>query len=316
MPINIQSGLPAYHTLEAENIFVMANERAVSQDIRPLKILILNIMPTKIETETQILRLLGNSPIQVDIELMHTASHTSKNVPQEHLTTFYKTFDELKDNYYDGMIITGAPVEKMAFEDVDYWQEMTQIMEWSKHHVYSTMHICWGAQAGLYYHFGVPKYTLDEKISGIFRHRVLDAFHPLMRGFDDKIMMPHSRYTGVHRSEIRKHEELEILASSNIAGVAIVANKNGRQFFILGHPEYDRNTLAAEYFRDVKKGIKPEVPYNYFPGNDPAALPPLTWRSCATLLFTNWLNYFVYQQTPYNLNEIEDLENTQFPKNN
>lgn len=310
MPINIQSELPAYQILESENIFVMSNERAVSQDIRPLKILILNIMPTKIETETQLLRLLGNSPIQVNIELMHTASYTSKNTSQEHLTTFYKTFEELKDNYYDGMIITGAPVEKMEFEDVNYWEEMTRIMEWSKRHVYSTLHLCWGAQAGLYYHFGVPKYTLDGKISGIFRHRVLNVFHPLMRGFDDKIMMPHSRYTGVHRSEIRRHSELEILASSNIAGAAVVANKNGRQFFILGHPEYDRNTLASEYFRDLKKGIHPEVPYNYFPGNDPAALPPLTWRSYSTLLFANWLNYYVYQQTPYNLSEMEQMENS------
>lgn len=305
MPIRIQSELPAFHTLESENIFVMTHERAMSQDIRPLKIIILNLMPTKIETETQILRLLGNSPLQVDIELLQMATHVSKNTPQEHLTAFYKTFDEVKDQYFDGMIITGAPVEKLPFEEVDYWDELCKIMEWSKHNVYSTFHICWGAQAGLYYHYSIPKYDLDEKLSGVYIHRVHDIFHPLMRGFDDKILMPHSRYTGVHRSEIRKHDDLVILASSNIAGVAIVANKNGRQFFILGHAEYDRNTLANEYFRDRNKGLKPQLPYNYFPGNDHAALPMLTWRSYATILYSNWLNYYVYQQTPYNLSDIK-----------
>ncbi len=308
VPINIQSELPAIKTLEAENIFIMSNERAVRQDIRPLKIIILNLMPTKIETETQLLRLLGNTPLQVDIELLKAATHVSKNVPMDHLTTFYKTFDEIKENRYDGMIITGAPVELMDFEEVDYWPELCEIMEWSKHNVYSTFHICWGAQAGLYYHYGVPKYQLDEKLSGIYIHRVMNVFHPLMRGFDDKILLPHSRYTGNHRSDIRRHEELEILASSNIAGAAIIANKNGRQFFVLGHAEYDRNTLANEYFRDCNKGIHPALPYNYFPGNDPRALPSLTWRSYATILYSNWLNYYVYQQTPYDLSDIHGFD--------
>lgn len=310
MPIKIKSQLPAYKTLEAENIFIMTDERAMSQDIRPLKILILNLMPNKIETETQLLRLLGNSPLQVDIELLQMATHVSKNknTPADHLTAFYQTFDQVKDNRYDGMIITGAPVEQMEFEEVDYWQELCSIMEWSKTNVYSTFHICWGAQAGLYYHYGVPKFELDEKLSGVYVHRVMNAFHPLMRGFDDKILLPHSRYTGNHRSDIREHSELEILASSNIAGVAIVANKNGRQFFITGHAEYDRNTLANEYFRDRNKGIEPPLPYNYFPGNDPRALPNLTWRSYATILYSNWLNYYVYQQTPYNISDIKGFD--------
>ncbi|MGN0469825.1 MAG: homoserine O-succinyltransferase [Acutalibacteraceae bacterium] len=308
MPIRIQSELPAFKTLESENIFVMTPERAMSQDIRPLKIIILNLMPTKIATETQLLRLLGNSPLQVDVELLQTVTHVSKNTPQEHLTSFYKTFDEVKDQFFDGMIITGAPVELMPYEDVDYWNELCEIMEWSTHNVYSTLHICWGAQAGLYYHYGIPKYDLDEKLSGVYVHRIHDVFHPLMRGFDDKILMPHSRYTGVHRSEIRKHDDLLILASSNIAGVAIVANKNGRQFFVMGHAEYDRNTLANEYFRDRNKGLKPQLPYNYFPGNDPASIPMLTWRSYATILYSNWLNYYVYQQTPYNLSDIKSFK--------
>ncbi|MDD6488841.1 MAG: homoserine O-succinyltransferase [Clostridia bacterium] len=308
MPIRIQSELPAFKTLESENIFVMTPERAMSQDIRPLKIIILNLMPTKIATETQLLRLLGNSPLQVDVELLQTVTHVSKNTPQEHLTTFYKTFDEVKDQFFDGMIITGAPVELMPYEEVDYWDELCEIMEWSTHNVYSTLHICWGAQAGLYYHYGIPKYNLDEKLSGVYVHRIHDVFHPLMRGFDDKILMPHSRYTGVHRSEIRKHDDLLILASSNIAGVAIVANKNGRQFFVMGHAEYDRNTLANEYFRDRNKGLKPQLPYNYFPGNDPASIPMLTWRSYATILYSNWLNYYVYQQTPYNLSDIKSFK--------
>lgn len=308
MPIKIQSGLPAFKTLESENIFVMSNERAVSQQIRPLRIVILNLMPTKIETETQLLRLLGNTPLQVDIELLQTATHISKNTSYDHLSTFYKTFDQIREEYFDGMIITGAPVEHMNFEDVDYWEEVCQIMEWSKKNVYSTFHICWGAQAGMYYHYGIPKYDLPEKLSGIYVHRIMNIFHPLMRGFDDKILIPHSRYTGVHRSEIRKHEELEILASSNIAGVAIVANKNGRQIFVLGHAEYDRTTLANEYLRDCNKGLKPQLPYNYFPGNDPRALPSLTWRSYATILYSNWLNYYVYQQTPYNLSDLKNID--------
>ena len=305
MPIKIQNQLPALKVLESENVFVMTNDRAMTQDIRPLKILILNLMPTKVETETQLLRLLGNSPLQVDIELLQAATHVSKNTSQSHLNTFYKTFDQVKGERYDGMIITGAPVELLPFEEVDYWDELCQIMEWSKNNVYSTLHICWGAQAGLYYHYGIPKYLLDEKLSGVFRHRILDIYHPLMRGFDDRFLIPHSRNTEVRRDDIEQHEELVILATSRIAGVSIVANKNGRQFFVTGHAEYDRNTLASEYFRDVHKGLRPHVPMNYFPGDDPNTLPPLTWRSHANLLFTNWLNYYVYQQTPYDLKEIK-----------
>ena len=308
MPIKIQDGLPALKTLESENIFVMTNQRAVTQDIRPLKILIVNLMPTKIETETQLLRLLGNSPLQVDIELLQMATHISKNVSSEHLTAFYKTFDEVKHQYYDGMIITGAPVELLEYEEVDYWDELCQVMDWSKKNVYSTMHICWGAQAAMYHHYGIQKYTLPEKLSCVYLHNIKDIYHPLMRGFDDNILMPHSRYTGVHRADIQKHDELEILASSNIAGTSIVAHKNGRQFFVFGHAEYDRNTLYNEYFRDVNKGLHPNVPYNYFPGNDPRALPRLTWRSYATILYSNWLNYYVYQQTPYDLSDLENMQ--------
>ena len=280
----------------------------MTQDIRPLKIIILNLMPTKIETETQLLRLLGNSPLQVDIELLQTVTHVSKNTSHTHLTTFYRTFEEIKDQKYDGMIITGAPVELLDYEEVDYWDELCEIMEWSKRNVYSTLHICWGAQAALYYHYGIPKYLLPEKWTGVFRHRILDVFHPLMRGFDDRFLIPHSRHTEVRREDIQKHEDLIILATSRVAGVSIVANKSGRQFFITGHAEYDRNTLANEYFRDVNKGLHPQVPQNYFPGNDPAALPPLTWRSHANLLYTNWLNYYVYQQTPYDLKNLKDFD--------
>ncbi|MGN0551724.1 MAG: homoserine O-succinyltransferase [Acutalibacteraceae bacterium] len=307
MPIRIQNDLPAREILESENIFVMPYDRAAMQDIRPLKIVILNLMPTKVVTETQILRLLGNSPLQVDIELLQTATHTPKNTSQRHLTTFYKTFDEIKDQSFDGMIITGAPVELMEFEQVDYWQELCSIMEWSKKNVYSTFHICWGAQAGLYYHFGIPKYELGGKVSGIYNHRVLNANHPLMRGFDDRFNMPHSRYTGVMRDDIDRHDELEVLATSRMAGVSIVCNKNGRQFFVMGHAEYDRNTLATEYFRDLNKGINPQIPYNYFPDNDPSATPPMKWRSHANMLYTNWLNYYVYQQTPYDLEDLKKL---------
>ncbi|HIR03344.1 MAG: homoserine O-succinyltransferase [Acutalibacteraceae bacterium] len=307
MPIRIQSDLPARKILESENIFVMPLERAMMQDIRPLKIVILNLMPTKVETETQLLRLLGNSPLQVDIELLQMATHVSKNTSQRHLTTFYKTFEEIKDQKFDGMIITGAPVELLPFEQVDYWEELCLIMQWSKKNVYSTFHICWGAQAGLYYHFGVPKYELDGKISGIYSHRVLNPNHPLMRGFDDRFALPHSRYTGVLREDVEQHPELEILATSRMAGVSVVCNKNGRQFFVMGHAEYDRNTLATEYFRDVNKGLNPQVPYNYFRNDDPSATPPMTWRSNATLLYTNWLNYYVYQQTPYDLEDLKKM---------
>lgn len=307
MPIKIAENLPARKTLENENIFVMPEGRAIKQDIRPLKILILNLMPTKITTETQLLRLLGNSPLQVDVELLQTVTYTSKNTPVQHLTSFYKTFDDIKKNTYDGMIVTGAPVELMNFEDVDYWQEFCDIIEWSKKNVYSTFYICWGAQAGLYYNYNVPKYTLEQKLSGVYKHQILNPLHPLMRGFDDVFVIPHSRNTSVNRSDIDKVAELEVLAYSDKAGVAIVCNKNGREFFVFGHAEYDRDTLANEYFRDVNKGINPNIPDNYFPDDDVTQTPPLVWRSSANLLYTNWLNYFVYQQTPYDLNDLKKL---------
>ena len=306
MPIKIQDSLPAYQILESENIFVMTHERAFAQDIRPLSIVILNLMPTKIATETQLLRLLSNTPLQVDVELMQMASHISKNTPQTHLNTFYKTFDEIRDRKFDGMIITGAPVEKLPFEEVDYWDELCDIMAWSKRNVYSTMHICWGAQAGLYYHFGVPKYILPKKISGIFRHSVLDPLHPFVRGFDDDFWAPHSRYTEIRAEDIAIHPELVILTESGEAGIHIVANKNGRQFFVTGHEEYDRGTIAQEYYRDVKKGLNPQIPRNYFPDDNPSLEPPFKWRSHAFLMFSNWLNYFVYQKTPFNIKNISE----------
>ena len=304
MPIKIPNLLPAHKTLENENVFVMSEQRAQSQDIRPLKILILNLMPTKIETETQLLRLLGNSPLQVEIELLQTATHKSKNVSQEHMLMFYKTFDDIKDCRFDGMIITGAPVELMEFEEVDYWEELCTIMEWSKTHVYSTFHICWGAQAGLYYHYGVPKYKLKEKLSGIFPHRPLDLFHPLMRGFDESYLVPHSRNTETRREDIALVKDLQILSFSDIAGVHLISDMACRNFYATGHSEYDRDTLAKEYFRDLNQGLSPNVPYNYFPDDDPNKTPSLTWRSAGSLLFSNWLNYFVYQKTPYDLSTL------------
>lgn len=304
MPIKVQSNLPAIKVLESENIFVMPDDVALRQDIRPLKILILNLMPTKIATETQLLRLLGNSPLQVDIELLQMASHTSKNTSPHHLTTFYKTFKQIKNETFDGLIITGAPVEHLEFEEVDYWDELCEIMEWSKHNVFSTFHICWGAQAGLYYHYGIKKYQLDKKLSGIYSHKVLNPNHPLMRGFDDTFELPQSRYTGVHEADVRKCPYLEILSISDMAGVSVVVNKTGRQVYVTGHAEYDRETLANEYFRDKNKGLNPDVPYNYFPQDDASKTPPMVWRSNATLLYTNWLNYFVYQATPYDLHEL------------
>ena len=306
MPIKVQRDLPAIKVLESENIFVMPDDRADTQDIRPLRIVIVNLMPNKVETETQLLRMLGNSPLQIDVELLQMASHTSKNVSQHHLTKFYKTFDDIKDQRFDGMIITGAPVEQLEFEQVDYWEELQMIMDWSKHNVYSTFHICWGAQAGLYHHYGVEKLSLNEKLSGIYNHKILDPLHPLLRGFDDYFYLPHSRFTEVSRESIEQHDDLQILGISELAGVAIVANKNGRQFFVLGHAEYDRNTLAKEYYRDKYKGLNPNIPYNYFRHDDPASNPPMVWRSNATLLYTNWLNYFVYQQTPYDLQELKE----------
>lgn len=306
MPIKIPDNLPAAKILESENIFIMTEHRAMHQDIRPLQILILNLMPTKIETETQLLRLLGNSPLQVDIDLMQTATHVSKNTAPEHLLEFYQTFDEVRENKYDGMIITGAPVENLDFTAVDYWEELCTIMDWSWTHVYSTLHICWGAQAGLYHHHGVPKFALERKLSGVFRHRPLDPNHPLLRGFDEMFYMPHSRYTEVLQKDIEKNEHLQVLALSETAGVGIVATRDARQVFVTGHCEYDRYTLAAEYMRDVKRGIEPQIPQNYFPGNDPNAVPPMIWRGHANLLFSNWLNYFVYQQTPYDLRSLSD----------
>ena len=305
MPIRISSELPAFKTLGEENIFVMSKERAEHQDIRPLKVIILNIMPKRIETESQLMRLLSNTPLQVDVELLQMASHVSRNTSSHHLDAFYKTFDEISDNRYDGMIITGAPVELLDFEQVDYWKEITNIMEWSKTHVFSTIYICWAAQAGLYYHYGIPKYTLDQKMFGIFPHRAEVSNCQLLRGFDDIFYVPHSRNTEVRREDIERIPQLEILTSSDISGVHIVANKNGRQYFITGHSEYDRDTIANEYRRDVEKGIDIQIPYNYFPNDDPNNMPVFSWRCTANLMFSNWLNYCVYQKTPYNLEELE-----------
>lgn len=305
MPIRIPADLPAFKTLGDENIFVMSKDRAEHQDIRPLRVVILNIMPKKIETESQLLRLLSNTPLQVDVELLQMASHVSRNTSQGHLEAFYKTFDEIKDNRYDGMIITGAPVELLEYEAVDYWDEITKIMEWSKTHVFSTLYICWGAQAGLYYHFGIPKYPLEQKMFGVFPHRAEVSNCQLLRGFDDIFYVPHSRNTEIRREDIERIPQLEILTSSDISGVHIVANKNGRQYFITGHSEYDRDTLANEYRRDLDKGIDIQLPYNYFPDDNPDNVPLFSWRCTANLMFSNWLNYCVYQRTPYNLEELE-----------
>ena len=305
MPINIPVTLPANSVLQRENIFVMDEERAIHQDIRPLKIAILNLMPKKIETETQLLRLLSNTPLQIDLELLQMASHVSKNTSDDHLFKYYKTLDDVKDQRFDGLIITGAPVEQMPFEEVDYWPELCRVFEWSKTNVYSTFHICWGAQAGLYYHYGVPKYDLPAKMFRIFPHTVLQPFHQLLRGFDEVFYVPHSRHTEVREEDILRHPELEILTKSPISGVHIVADTSGRQFFVTGHSEYDRGTLAAEYFRDLDKGLPIHIPYNYFEGDDPDNPPRFIWRSHANLLLVNWLNYFVYQQTPYNLEEMD-----------
>ena len=301
MPIKISNELPARTFLEQENVFVMSEERADSQDIRPLKILILNLMPTKIATETQILRLLSNTPLQVDIELMQTVTHVSKNTSQEHLTKFYKSFDEVKHEKFDGMIVTGAPVEQMEFEEVDYWDELCEIFEWAKTNVYSTFYICWGAQAGLYYHYGLKKYPLKEKMFGIFEHQPLDLYHPLMRGIDDRYFVPHSRHTEIRMKDIAKIKDLQVLSYSPVSGVHLLSDMDCRNFFSTGHSEYDADTLATEYFRDKNKGLDIQIPYNYFPDNDSTKKPPITWRSTGVLLFTNWLNYFVYQRTPYDL---------------
>ena len=304
MPIKIPNGLPATKTLQDENIFVMSETRAGMQDIRPLKILLLNLMPTKIDTETQLSRLLGNTPLQVELTLIHTKSHQSKNTSQEHLLAFYKGFNDVKHENFDGMIITGAPVEHLEFEEVEYWDELCEIMEWTKTHVHSTFHICWGAQAGLYYHFGIQKHPLPKKMFGIFPHKADYKRSILLRGFDDTFMVPHSRHTTVLREDIERVPEIKILASSAEAGVYAMSTENGKQIFITGHSEYDANTLNKEYVRDVNAGKPIEVPKNYYPNDDPSLEPLVTWRSHANLLYSNWLNYFVYQTTPYDISCI------------
>lgn len=304
MPIKIPNGLPAAEILLNENIFVMNETRASTQDIRPLQILLLNLMPTKIDTETQLSRLLGNTPLQVELTLIHTKSHKSKHTSEEHLLSFYQVFDDVKDNNYDGMIITGAPVENLEFEEVEYWDELCSIMEWSKSHVYSTFHICWGAQAALYYHYGINKYLLDSKLFGVFPHTADYKKSILLRGFDDIFYMPHSRHTGINREDIEKEDKIKILASSPAAGPAIMMTKNGRQIFITGHAEYDQYTLDKEYRRDLMAGKEIKKPVNYYANDDPSCPPVVSWRSHANLLYSNWLNYFVYQSTPYNLSDI------------
>ena len=305
MPLIIPKTLPAYDALYQENIFVMHRERAAAQHIRPLEILILNLMPTKITTETKIARLLANSPIQVELTLLHTASHAATHVAGEHLSAFYKTFDEVKDQRFDGMIITGAPVETIPFEQVDYWPELCEIMEFSETNVYSTLHVCWGAQAALYYHYGVKKEPLDQKMFGIFEHRVTRPANPLVRGFDEVFYAPHSRHTGICRADVENCRALRILAESDEAGPYLLSTENGRQIFVTGHPEYDKLTLDAEYRRDKAKGLDIAVPKNYYPGDDPSRSPIFRWRGHAHLLYSNWLNYYVYQNTPYDLGTLD-----------
>jgi len=305
MPIKIPNQLPAVQTLTQENIFVMTETRAISQDIRPLKLLLLNLMPTKIDTETQFSRLLGNTPLQIELELIHTKTHRSKNTSEEHLLAFYKTFEDIRERNFDGMVITGAPVEQMEFEEVEYWQELCEIMEWSKTHVHSTLHICWGAQAGLYYHFGIGKQPLPQKLFGIFPHKVDRKTSILFRGFDDEFMVPHSRHTTISRADIEAEPALKLLASSEKAGVYAVSTDSGRQIFITGHSEYDADTLLKEYRRDKAAGLPISVPENYFPNDDDTLPPRVSWRGHANLLFSNWLNYFVYQTTPYDITQIK-----------
>jgi len=305
MPIKIPNELPAVKTLADENIFVMTETRAITQDIRPLKILLLNLMPKKIETETQLSRLLGNTPLQIELELIKTKDHVSKNTSAEHMLAFYKTFDDVKDKTFDGLIITGAPVEQMPFEEVEYWEELCTIMEWSKTHVHSTLHICWGAQAGLYYHYGIQKVPLPEKISGVYPHRVDYKRSILFRGFDDVFMVPQSRHTTVRTEDVLAVPGLKLLASSKETGVYAIATDGGRQVFITGHSEYDADTLKNEYLRDLAAGLNPIIPKNYFPDDDPQKQPLVTWRAHANLLWCNWLNYFVYQTTPYDISEIQ-----------
>lgn len=304
MPIKIPNDLPAVQTLADENIFVMTEKRAITQDIRPLRILLLNLMPKKIETETQISRVLGNTPLQIELTLIRMASHVSQNTTSEHLLAFYKTFDDIKSEKFDGMIITGAPVEKLEFEEVDYWQELCDIMDWSRTHVHSVLHICWGAQAGLYHHYGIKKYPLEKKLFGVFPHRADHTHSMLLRGFDSVFYVPHSRYTTVKREEVEAVPELKVLASSEEAGVHIVALNGGRQFFVMGHAEYDPLTLDGEYRRDRAQGLDTALPEHYYENDDPARPPIVNWRAHGSLVFINWLNYFVYQSTPYDLETL------------
>ena len=306
MPIIIPRELPAYQVLSDENIFVMHCQRAETQHIRPLRILILNLMPTKIVTETQIARLLANSPLQVNFTLLQTATHAATHVSASHLEAFYKTFDQIRDERFDGMVITGAPVETMPFEQVDYWPELCRIFDYSVTHVYSTLHVCWGAQAALYYHYGVHKELLPEKMFGVFEHRVTRPANPLVRGFDEVFYAPHSRHTGIRRADVDACPALRVLAESDAAGPYLMSTENGRQIFVTGHPEYDKNTLATEYWRDRNKGLPIQVPANYYPGDDPEKEPLFRWRAHAHLLYQNWLNYYVYQDTPYNLEDLTD----------
>lgn len=308
MPIKIPNNLPATEILQGENIFVMTETRALNQDIRPLEILILNLMPTKIDTETQLARLLGNTSLQVNMELMQMSTHQSKNTSAEHLGTFYKTFDQIRHRRFDGMIITGAPVEQMDFEQVNYWDELCDIMEWTQTNVHSTFHICWGAQAGLYYHYGVRKLPLEEKMFGVFPHQVEYKNSILFRGFDDTFMVPHSRHTTIERADVERVPSLKILASSEEAGVYVVSARQGRRIFVTGHSEYDRETLGKEYFRDKSQGLPIKPPVNYFPGDDDTKEPMVSWKSHANLLYANWLNYFVYQTTPYDLSQAMPTE--------
>ena len=304
MPIKISDSLPARAVLESENIFVMTEYRALHQDIRPLRVLILNLMPTKIVTEIQLMRKLSNSPLQVDVDLMYTSSYSSRHTSMEYLSSFYTTFDEIRDKKYDGMIITGAPVENYDFEDVNYWPELVEIMDWTKSHVYSTFHLCWGAFAGLYYHHGIQKHSFDKKVFGVFPHYVLDNTVPLFRGFDDVFMAPHSRVAEILEADIRSSDSLELLAVSPEAGVFACATPDKRQVFVIGHLEYDADTLSNEYFRDLNKGLDIEIPKNYFPDDDPQKTPIVTWRASGQLLYSNWLNYYVYQATPYDLRDL------------
>lgn len=301
MPIRIPDALPATAALERENIFVMTEYRALHQDIRPLRVLILNLMPTKIATETQIMRKLSNTPLQIEVELLRTITHDATHVSEDHLETFYRTFEEVEHEHFDGLIITGAPVEQLDFEEVDYWQELQRIMDWSVENVHSTLHICWGAQAGLYHHYGIGKYELPKKLSGVYEHYLVKRSSPLVRGFDDRFFAVHSRYTGVRRDDVEASPDLEVVAVSDEAGLYIVKSVDSRQFFVFGHPEYDADTLRLEYERDVARGIDPEIPANYFPEDDPMREPLNTWCSQAQLLYTNWLNYYVYQTTPYDI---------------